>query len=149
MNSMRTPFRLEPSQSYKKIQYRCILVYLLIYFLKFSFLTKGAMKKNKIANKFSLSFEAFQFLNKFEVIKTKQLGVFCCCNIKVLRIRECGEYQNKLSSSIQNVHLQGKQRKGHALIFYIYTIVCFICDNSCKRYFILIKAISLYAIHGC
>lgn len=71
--------------------YTCISTYL---FFKIFFFDQRSYEKNKIANTFSLSFEAFQFLNKFEVIKTKQLGVFCCCNIKVLRIRKCGAYYN-------------------------------------------------------
>lgn len=68
MNSVRTPFRLEPSQSYKKniVQmYTCISTYL---FFKIFFFDQRSYEKNKIANKFSLSFEAFQFLNEFEVI---------------------------------------------------------------------------------
>lgn len=50
----------------------CISTYL---FFKIIFFDQRSYEKNKIANKFSLSFEAFQFLNELEVIKTKQLGV--------------------------------------------------------------------------
>lgn len=63
--------------------YTCISTYL---FFKIFFFDQRSYEKNKIANKFSLSFEAFQFLNEFEVI------IFC--NIKVLRIRKCGAYYN-------------------------------------------------------
>lgn len=78
--------------------YTCISTYL---FFKIIFFDQRSYEKNKIANKFSLSFEAFQFLNELEVIKTKQLGVFFG-NIKVLRIRKCGAYYNVEQNVIFN-----------------------------------------------